>query len=155
MRVLTILYCLCLGLSHSANAQSYQIAVKQIQHGKDGWTYTNQCHFPPALCHVFMGITPENQDAPENMELDVGITQRKNSLYLQFKSGWNYLFVSPSHNYYEWPLNDKEHRKTISLFMPPETDYNDPINELHNRPVIRPPLKKIADIEITVKQPAH
>src|SRR5690606_34967880 len=94
-----------------AKAAPYEIQVRQLN--PNGWIYNKICEDTEA-CHVFMGIVPQsNIFETDDLELDVGAFLREENIYFQFKSGWDYFFVSQDKNYFSIKWEDQ--KKTTEI----------------------------------------
>ncbi len=145
------LFLLC-SRSDIIRAATYDIEIKQL--APDGWTYTATCDDEQHLCHLFMGIVPQNDTHNTNdLELDVGLFFKDNGIYLQFRSGRDYFFVSDELRHFYIALDQKKRKRTketVTLFLRSPMAKNDPVESLHHLPVVRPSLKMVAELEITI-----
>lgn len=135
----------------NAYADKYKIEIHQIN--PDGWTYNGTCNaVENELCHVFMGINPQNEQNVNDIELDVGLHFQKNSAYFQFKSGAEYFFLANDNTIHRMPL--KEDNDTIlekvSIYRRSPAAKNEPVNSLNVPLVMRPPPELVAELEVTI-----
>lgn len=133
-----------------ANTDKYTVSIRQFQANRG--PYTKICEDTAKLCHLFLGIDPQNTDAQDDLELDVSLLFRGGGVYLQFKSGWDYFSLPDQKEYAYMSLPETRTTEKIKIFAPDPSSEHDPKEGLLRLPVVRPPPRMIAELEITVQR---
>lgn len=144
--VLTFLWLFLKG--HIVYAAQYEIKVRQVN--PDKWTYNTICD-DTQLCHIFMGIVPQNHTFnTDDLELDIGIFFKNKNAYFQFKSGSQYFFAGTARKNSPVFTGQPDETNRIEIYKRDQAAAEDPENDLYKLPVIRPLPKRVAELEISV-----
>lgn len=130
-----------------------RISVQQI--APDGHIYSQICKNKNELCHIFMGVMPQNKTIEtDDLELDIGIIIQDDQVHFQFKSGFEYFMTKEKKKIYTLPLDNANSTiGTVDLVVENEMAKHDPpAGDLENFPVVRPEPKILATLKIEVSE---